>query len=84
MSRQDFYTKCRQDYPTFTYSGYSYDIKDTGIDMTFDFSIDGLSEFHPTWSIPRINQVSSLYESLIDGNIWAPDAYPAGWKEVAE
>ena len=24
-----------------------------------------------------------LYESTIDGNVWAPDAYPAGWKEVA-
>ena len=23
-----------------------------------------------------------LYESLIDGNIWAPDAYPQGWKLV--
>ena len=24
-----------------------------------------------------------LYESTIDGNVWAPDAYPAGWSEVA-
>ena len=23
-----------------------------------------------------------VYESLIDGNVWAPDAYPAGWKIV--
>ena len=22
------------------------------------------------------------YESLIDGNVWSPEAYPAGWKEV--
>ena len=22
------------------------------------------------------------YESLIDGNVWSPDAYPAGWKEI--
>lgn len=21
-----------------------------------------------------------IYESTIDGNVWAPDAYPAGWK----
>ena len=21
-----------------------------------------------------------LYESTMDGNVWAPDAYPAGWK----
>ena len=23
------------------------------------------------------------YKSLIDANVWAPDAYPAGWEEVA-
>ena len=23
------------------------------------------------------------YRSLIDANVWAPDAYPAGWEEVA-
>lgn len=22
------------------------------------------------------------YESLIDNNVWSPDAYPAGWKEI--
>lgn len=22
-----------------------------------------------------------VYESLIDGNIWSPEAYPAGWKK---
>lgn len=24
----------------------------------------------------------ALYESLIDSNIWTPDAYPAGWAKV--
>jgi hypothetical protein len=23
-----------------------------------------------------------VYESLIDNNIWSPEAYPAGWSEV--
>ena len=23
-----------------------------------------------------------VYESLIDSNVWAPTAYPAGWREV--
>lgn len=23
-----------------------------------------------------------IYESTIDNNIWSPEAYPAGWKEV--
>ena len=25
-----------------------------------------------------------IYESLIDGNVWSPSAYPGGWKEVYE
>lgn len=24
----------------------------------------------------------ALYESLIDSNVWTPDAYPAGWEAV--
>lgn len=23
-----------------------------------------------------------VYESTIDGNVWSPDAYPQGWKEI--
>ena len=26
-----------------------------------------------------VNYNGSLYRSLIDGNIWSPDGYPAGW-----
>lgn len=26
----------------------------------------------------------NVYRSLIDGNTWAPDAYPAGWETVTE
>lgn len=48
---------------------------------------------HPVWSKPTgahdayntgdiVNYNGVLYESLIDGNIWAPDEYPAGWKVV--
>ena len=28
----------------------------------------------------RFNGV--IYESLIDGNVWSPEVYPAGWKVV--
>lgn len=49
---------------------------------------------HPVWSQPTgahdayntddiVNYNGVLYESLIDGNVYSPDAYPAGWKEVA-
>ena len=30
----------------------------------------------------RVMFGGKVYESLIDGNVWSPAAYPAGWKEV--
>lgn len=30
----------------------------------------------------RVSYNGKNYESLIEGNVWAPDVYPAGWKEV--
>ncbi|MBR5649132.1 hypothetical protein [Pseudobutyrivibrio sp.] len=71
MSRQDFYKKCREDYPTFTYQGFSYNLDESGICMTFDFSIDGLSEFHPTWYIPRINPVDEINTELIEDMVFS-------------
>lgn len=31
-----------------------------------------------------VNYKGTLYESLIDGNVWAPDVYAAGWELVKE
>lgn len=50
-------------------------------------------EGYPVWSQPTgahdayntgdvVNYNGVLYESLIDGNVYSPDAYPAGWKVV--
>lgn len=52
-------------------------------------------EGYPVWSQPTgahdaynkgdiVNYNGTLYQSTIDGNIWAPDAYPAGWTVYAE
>lgn len=30
----------------------------------------------------RVSHNGAIYESTIDGNVWAPDAYPQGWKVV--
>lgn len=30
----------------------------------------------------KVKYNGKIYESLIDGNVYSPDAYPAGWKEV--
>lgn len=32
----------------------------------------------------RVKYNGKVYESLIDGNAYSPDAYPAGWQEVTE
>lgn len=48
---------------------------------------------YPVWSRPTgahdaynigdiVNYNGVLYESLINGNTWSPDEYPAGWKVV--
>lgn len=50
---------------------------------------------YPIWSQPTgahdaynagdiVNYNGTLYKSLIDGNVWSPDAYPAGWEEFTE
>ena len=50
-------------------------------------------EGYPIWSQPTgahdayntgdiVDYNGSLYESLIDGNVYSPDGYPAGWKKL--
>lgn len=50
---------------------------------------------YPVWSQPTgahdaynkgdiVNYNGTLYESLIDGNVYSPEAYPAGWMIVEE
>ena len=48
---------------------------------------------YPTWSRPTgthdayntgdiVDYNGTLYKSLIDGNVWSPEEYPAGWEKV--
>lgn len=39
----------------------------------------GASDAYNTGDIVSYN--GNLYQSTIDANVWAPDAYPAGWTE---
>lgn len=50
---------------------------------------------YPVWSQPTgahdaynkgdiVNYNGTLYESLIDGNVYSPEAYTAGWKVYSE
>lgn len=51
-------------------------------------------EVIPDWEQPgatnpymtgdKVRYNGKVYESLIDNNIWSPDGYPAGWREVTE
>lgn len=55
----------------------------------------GLDESgYPLWAQPSgahdayntgdiVNYNGSLYKSLINGNVWSPDVYPAGWETVS-
>lgn len=65
-----------------------------GTDSLYDAL--GLDEQgYPVWSQPTgahdayntgdiVNYNGTLYRSLIDGNTWAPDAYPDGWEVVTQ
>lgn len=54
--------------------------------------ITGTETTPPEWQQPdstnpymtgdRVTYNGKVYESLIDNNVWRPDEYPAGWKEV--
>lgn len=49
-------------------------------------------EVIPEWEQPdstnpymkgdKVTYKGKTYESLIDNNVWSPEAYPQGWKEV--
>lgn len=49
-------------------------------------------EVIPDWEQPestngymkgdKVRYNGKMYESLIDNNVWSPEAYPAGWSEV--
>lgn len=52
------------------------------------------AEGYPLWAQPSgahdaynagdiVDHQGTLYRSLIDGNVWAPDVYPAGWEVYA-
>ena len=48
------FQRFRAEYPEFIYKGYQYTETDLSIDMVYHFEIPGLREFHPTWSIAKL------------------------------
>lgn len=45
-----------------------------------DWEQPGATNAYMTGDKVRYN--GKVYESLIDNNVWSPEAYPAGWREV--
>lgn len=37
---------------------------------------------NPYMTGDKVKYNGVVYESIIDNNVWSPDSYPAGWKEV--
>lgn len=46
------YTGLREKYPVFTYEGFDIEQNETHVNITYHFSIEGLSEFAPAWTFP--------------------------------
>ena len=47
------YKEFREKYKTFIYTGYTIEESEDKIDVVYDFSVPGLSDFAPTWSFPK-------------------------------
>lgn len=47
------YLELREKYPRFCFNSYSYEINGDTVSARFDFSIDGLASFSPTWTFVK-------------------------------
>ena len=47
------YSEFREKFKTFIYKGYTIEESESKIDVVYDFSVPGLSDFAPTWSFPK-------------------------------
>lgn len=58
------YQKFRKEFPRFYYHGYKTEETEFAYKITYDFEIEGLSSFAPTWTFPK---------TVNDGKIWEKD-----------
>jgi hypothetical protein len=47
------YNELRQRFGTFIYEGFDMNESDTQVMLTYHFSVEGLSDFAPTWTFPK-------------------------------
>jgi len=53
MNKQ--FEKLREEYQVFRYDGFYYSMNKNSLDIKYNFSIEGLSEFNPEWSFKITN-----------------------------
>lgn len=71
MDRSSDYIQYRRDYPCFTYDGYTKEFRDDNLVITYDFTIESLSSFHPQWTIPLHGQTIDLNDLLLNRMIFS-------------
>jgi hypothetical protein len=52
------YLKFRKENPVFIYKNYRIEENECSVNITYDFEIPGLAEFHPGWSFPNPEKIS--------------------------
>ncbi|MFT3952117.1 MAG: hypothetical protein QM689_09305 [Oscillospiraceae bacterium] len=58
------YCTFRAAYPEFIYEGFDYTVTAETVDIAYRFTVPGLAEFHPTWSIGRVRAAEFDREKL--------------------
>ena len=56
------YREFREKFETFIYNGYTIEESEDKIDVVYDFSVPGLSDFAPTWSFPK--KINKMYGEI--------------------
>jgi len=57
------YQKFRKEFPRFYYHGYKTEENELVYKITFDFEIEGLSSFAPTWTFPKCTEQGKTWEN---------------------
>ncbi len=58
------YLKLKEIYPDFIYEGYTYTNDETTLKITYNFKVNNLTEFHPTWTFSKLINKSVDKEKL--------------------
>ena len=58
MNNLENFISKRNTYPLFVYNGYEIKENESEIFIKYDFEIEGLSHFNPTWTFKKENNFS--------------------------